>query len=50
MAEEAAQFMEWVEARCHELNRDGSLQIMYGVDGRHTLTEETLDHLNGYKG
>ncbi|MFQ5881482.1 MAG: glycoside hydrolase family 15 protein [Candidatus Methylomirabilales bacterium] len=46
----AAQFMHWVEARCRELNPDGSLQIMYGIDGRHTLTEETLDHLEGYKG
>ncbi len=48
--EEAAQFMSWIEARCHELNADGSLQIMYGIDGRHTLTEEVLDHLEGYKG
>ena len=47
--QEAAKFMEWLEARCHELNTDGSLQIMYGIDGRHTLTEETLDHLEGYK-
>ncbi len=46
----AAQFMGWLEARCHELNPDGSLQIMYGIDGRHTLTEETLDHFEGYKG
>jgi GH15 family glucan-1,4-alpha-glucosidase len=23
---------------------------MYGIDGRHTLTEESLDHLEGYKG
>ena len=48
--DEAANFMNWIEARCHELNPDGSLQIMYGIDGRHTLTEETLDHLEGYKG
>ncbi len=48
--DEAAQFMHWLEARCHELNPDSSLQIMYGIDGRHTLTEETLDHLDGYKG
>ena len=47
--EEAAQFMNWLEARCHELEPDGSLQIMYGIDGRHTLTEEALDHLEGYK-
>ncbi len=42
--------MKWVEARCRELNPDGSLQIMYGLDGRHELTEETLDHLDGYMG
>jgi GH15 family glucan-1,4-alpha-glucosidase len=48
--EEASQFMQWLEARCHELGPDGSLQIMYGIDGRHTLTEETLDHLEGYRG
>jgi len=48
--DEATQFMHWLEARCHELNPDGSLQIMYGIDGRHTLTEETLDHLEGYQG
>jgi GH15 family glucan-1,4-alpha-glucosidase len=49
LTEEAAKFMDWVEARFHELNPDGSLQIMYGIDGRHMLTEETLHHLNGYK-
>jgi GH15 family glucan-1,4-alpha-glucosidase len=48
--DEAARFMRWIEARCHELNADGSLQIMYGIDGRHTLTEETLEHLDGYRG
>ncbi len=49
-SEEAAAFMRWLEARCHELAPDGSLQVMYGIDGRHRLTEETLDHLEGYKG
>ena len=48
--DEAEGFMRWIEARCQELNPDGSLQIMYSIDGRHTLTEETLDHLEGYKG
>ena len=46
---EAAQFMQWLEARCHEIEPDGSLQIMYGIDGRHTLVEETLSHLNGHR-
>ncbi len=50
LTEEAARFMDWVEARCHELDPDGSLQTMYGIDERHALTEEMLDHLDGYKG
>jgi GH15 family glucan-1,4-alpha-glucosidase len=38
--EEAARFMQWLEARAEEPNPDGSLQLMYGIDGRHHLTEE----------
>ncbi|MEE8408460.1 MAG: glycoside hydrolase family 15 protein, partial [Myxococcota bacterium] len=48
--QEAAAFMKWLEARCRELEPDGSLQIMYGIDGRHRLDETTLDHLDGYMG
>ncbi len=48
--EEAEKFMHWLEARCHELKPDGSLQVVYGIDGRHELVEETLSHLDGYKG
>ncbi len=48
--DESTRFMHWIEERCHDLNPDGSLQIMYGIDGRRHLTEETLDHLEGYKG
>jgi GH15 family glucan-1,4-alpha-glucosidase len=47
---EAAQFMQWIEKRCHELEPDGSLQVAYGIDGRHNLEEEILDHLEGYRG
>ena len=47
--DEAEQFMQWLEARCRELKADGSLQIMYGIDGRHELPEESLPHLEGYK-
>ncbi len=46
--EETASFMRWIEARCGELNPDGSLQTMYGIDGRHDLSEESLPHLEGY--
>jgi GH15 family glucan-1,4-alpha-glucosidase len=48
--EEASAFMRWVEARCAELEPDGALQIMYGIDGRHDLPEQTLSHLEGYRG
>jgi GH15 family glucan-1,4-alpha-glucosidase len=46
--DEAAAFMKWIEARCNELEPDGSLQIMYGINGRHALPEEILSHLSGY--
>ena len=46
--DEAAAFMHWLEERCHDRNDDGSLQIMYGIDGRKALPESTLDHLAGY--
>ncbi|MCP3985126.1 MAG: glycoside hydrolase family 15 protein [bacterium] len=48
--DEAAKFMEWLEGRCRELDEDGSLGIMYSLDGRSELTEETLEHLDGYRG
>jgi GH15 family glucan-1,4-alpha-glucosidase len=48
--EEAEGFMGWLEDRSHDPKPDGSLQLMYGIDGRTDLTEEILDHLEGYKG
>jgi GH15 family glucan-1,4-alpha-glucosidase len=48
--DEAAAFMRWMMARCDELEPDGSLQIMYRVDGRRVTDEETLPHLEGYMG
>ena len=48
--DEAAAFMRWLTARYRELEPDGSFQIMYGLDGRHALPEETLPHLEGYMG
>ena len=47
---EARAFMEWIEARCGELNPDGSLQVLYRLDGSHDVPEESLDHLEGYHG
>src|SRR6185503_18771841 len=48
--DESAAFMKWVGDRCGELAPDGSLQIMYGIDGRHDLPEEELPNLTGYLG
>jgi GH15 family glucan-1,4-alpha-glucosidase len=45
---EAEDFMQFVADV--EPAEDGSLQIMYGIDGRRDLTEATLDHLSGYAG
>ncbi len=48
LTEEAGHFMDWLQTRCSELGEDGSLQIMYGIDGRHELEEVELSHLRGY--
>jgi GH15 family glucan-1,4-alpha-glucosidase len=45
---EADEFMQFVADL--EPNDDGSMQIMYGIDGRRDLTESTLDQLSGYAG
>ena len=45
---EADEFMQFVGDL--SANDDGSLQIMYGIDGRRDLTETTRDDLSGYAG
>jgi alpha,alpha-trehalase len=44
-ADEFIQFVADVEP-----TEDGSLQIMYGIDGRRDLTESTRDDMTGYAG
>jgi len=45
---EADEFMQFVADI--ELTDDGSLQIMYGIDGRRDLNESTRDDMSGYAG
>ena len=49
-AREANAFMRWVEARAKGCGSGGSMQIMYGVDGRERLDETELPHLRGHGG
>ncbi len=52
--EEATSFMGWIYGRVEDSRltgrEDGTLQIMYGLDGRAELPETNLDHLAGYAG
>ena len=54
---EMAEFMNWISARAAECMQEGReteagglLQALYGIDGARTLPEETLPHLEGYRG
>ncbi len=50
--EEAEAFTGFLRDRIGDArgNETGPLQIMYGIDGRTELLEESLDHLEGYRG
>jgi len=49
-AEEANAFMRWVKVRADRTGADGSMQIMYGMDGSKQLEEVELAHLCGHGG
>ncbi len=49
--EEAGAFAQFMQARAKEEEPNGGpLNVLYGIDGRHNTSEETLDHLDGYRG
>lgn len=48
--DEAQAFINWIIDRCKELDHAGNLRLVYRVDGSDSLEEESLDHLEGYRG
>ena len=51
--EESAAFAAFIQERAKEedsASGSGPLNVLYGIDGSHTIEETTLDHLEGYKG
>jgi GH15 family glucan-1,4-alpha-glucosidase len=50
--EEAAAFGQWMRDRAIEHGGDGAspMKIMYRIDGSSDLSEETLDHFEGWRG
>ena len=49
--EEAGAFALFMQARAKEEETEGGpINVLYGLDGRHDSVEETLDHLDGYRG
>ena len=47
--EEAEDFVSFMTSSTGGRAGEGSLQIMYGIDGRHDLSERELPHLRGWR-
>ena len=51
LTDEADRFMNWLQSLCKRAaEAGGSLQTVYGIDGRETLKEDILGHWEGYQG
>jgi GH15 family glucan-1,4-alpha-glucosidase len=48
--EEANAFVRWLGERQSQCGTDGTLHLMYTMDGRGVLTETERPHLRGYRG
>ncbi len=49
LTDEASAFIEWIVARCEEMEDAADLKLMYRVDGGTDLDESALEHLAGYR-
>lgn len=47
--DEASRYIEWISDRYEHSASDGSLNVMYRLDGGNDLEEVELGHLEGYK-
>ena len=47
--DEASAYMKWVEDRFRDCGSDGSLRLMYTLDGGTDIDEQELGHLEGYE-
>ncbi len=48
--DEASRYIEWISSRYENSAADGSLNVMYRLNGGNDLEETELGHLEGYKG
>ncbi len=48
--DEASRYIHWISDRYEHSAADGSLNVLYRLDGGDDLEEQVLEHLEGYKG
>jgi len=47
---EAKAYLDWIRECSTEQMEDGSMALMYAMDGGEVMEEQILDHLQGYRG
>lgn len=47
---EAEAYLDWIRECSAEQMEDGSMALMYAMDGGEVMEEQSLDHLEGYRG
>lgn len=47
---EAANFINWIENLCQDIDTPGGLKLMYTIEGKKEMDEKILHHMEGYRG